>query len=199
MLNEVVKQHFGQRLGAGTEVLYLIREKPDIKEIERKIHRADIIYVGGGNTSRMMRVWRKAGVDIALNQAYRNGKVLSGISAGAICWFRWGNSDSRKFSSPDEGLIRVSGLGLIKALFCPHYDVEKDRKPSLKILMKKVPGIAIAVDNCCAIEIIDDRYRIISSKHSANAYRVYWSNGSYYEEIIEKKEKFEPLSALLKK
>ena len=196
---EVVKQHFGYRLGVNTDVLYLLREKPDIKEIRQKVNKADIIYVSGGNTSRMMRAWRKAGVDILLNQAYEKGKVLSGISAGAICWFRWGNSDSRKFTTPDAGLVRVSGMGLINALFCPHYDFEEDRKPRLKSMMKKVPGIAIAVDNCCAIEIIADKYRIISSKPSANAYKVYWSRGDFHEEVIEKKEAFEPLAFLLKK
>ena len=196
---EAVKKHFGERLGANTDVLYLIRERPAQKEIEGKILGSDIIYVGGGNTSRMMRIWRQSGVDRILNQAYEKGKVLSGISAGAICWFRWGNSDSRILTNPDAALIRVTGLGLVNALFCPHYDFEKNRKPNLKKMMQKVPGIAIAVDNCCAIEILDDKYRIISSKSSANAYRVYWSRGRFFEETIKKKEAFTPVMDLLKK
>jgi dipeptidase E len=196
---EAVKEHFGKRLSAKTDVLYLLREKSDKREIERKILRADIIYVGGGNTFRMMRAWRKTGADILLKQAYENGKVLSGISAGAICWFRWGNSDSRRGNNPDADLIRVSGLGLINALFCPHYDFEEDRKPDLRIMMKKTPGIAIAAENCCAIEILDDTYRIIFSKPSANAYKVYWSKGEFFEELIQKKEEFEPLETLLRK
>jgi dipeptidase E len=196
---ELIKQHFGQRLGISTGVLYLITEKPDKEEIERRILEADIIYVGGGNTYRMMRVWRKSGADTVLKQAYEKGKVLSGISAGAICWFRWGNSDSRMFKNPDADLIRVTGLGLISALFCPHYDFEEGRKPALKRMMRKIPGIAVAVDNCCAIEIIDNEYRIISSKPSANAYKVYWSKGDFFEELIEKKNEFEPLTGLLKK
>ena len=84
-------------------------------------------------------------------------------------------------------------------LFCPHYDVEKDRKPDLKRLMKKTSGVAIAVDNCCAIEIIDNKYRIISSKKTANAYKVYWKKGKYYEEVIEKTIALLPLGGLLQK
>jgi len=196
---EAVKKHFGERLGTSTDVLYLIRERPAKKEIEGKILRSDIIYVGGGNTSRMMRIWRSSGTDQILRQAYEEGKVLSGISAGAICWFRWGNSDSRILANPDADLIRVTGLGLVNALFCPHYDVEKNRKPNLKKMMQKVSGVAIAVDNCWAIEILGDKYRIISSKSSANAYKVYWSRGRIFEEIIKEKKEFEPLINLLKK
>jgi len=196
---EAIVEHFGNRLGCKTDVLYLIKEKPIIEEIEEKILGSDIIYVGGGNTLKMMRSWRQSGVDRILYQAYEKGIVLSGLSAGAICWFRWGNSDSRRFTNPDADLIRVTGLGLINALYCPHYNVEKDRKPDLKKLMYKVSGIAIAVDNCCAVEVIDDKYRIISSKPSANAYKVCWSKGQFFEEIIEKKNEFEPLTELLKK
>jgi len=196
---EAVKKHFGGRLGTNTDVLYLIRERPAQQEIERKILGSDIIYVGGGDTSKMMRIWQQSGVDKILNQAYEKGKVLSGISAGAICWFRWGNSDSRILTNPDADLTRVTGLGLVNALFCPHYDFEKDRKPKLKKMMQKVPGVAIAVDNCCAIEILDDKYRIISSKSSANAYRVYWSRGRFFEEIVKKEKEFEPLVSLLRK
>ena len=131
--------------------------------------------------------------------ACNKGIVLSGLSAGAICWFKYGNSDSRRFNNPKANSIRVGGLNLISALFCPHYDVEKERKPDLKKLMRKTSGVAIAVDNCCAVEIIDKKYRVISSKTTANAYKVYWKKGKYFENIISKSEDFSPLSSLLKK
>ena len=146
-----------------------------------------------------MRIWRQYGLDSILCQAHEKGIVLSGLSAGSICWFRWGNSNSRRFANPGADLIKVTGLGFVNTLYCPHYDVEKDRKPDLKKLMHKTSGIAIAVDNCCAVEIIDNKYRIISSKPTANAYRVYWSKGRFFEEIIKKKEEFEPIKILLKK
>lgn len=196
---ETVKKHFGNNLGCKTDVLYLINKNLSKKEIEKKVFGSDIIYVGGGNTLNMMKVWRENGVDKILKQAYEKGIVLSGLSAGSICWFKYGSSDSRKSINPKADLIKVSGLGLINALHCPHYDFEKDRKPDLKKMTRKTSGVAIAIDNCCAIEIIDDKYKIISSKPSANAYKVYWKASKYYEEVIKKDKELKPLKDLLRK
>lgn len=196
---EIVKKYFGKKLGCKVDVLYLIKEKPSRKEIEKKVFGSDIVYVGGGDTLKMMQVWKKNGVDKILKQAHEKGIVLSGLSAGSICWFKWGNSDSKKLANPNADSIKVSGLGFINALHCPHYDIEKNRKVDLKKMMKKTSGVAIAIDNCCAIEIINDEYRIISSKPSAKAYKVYWKGGKYYEEIIKKEKDFKLLKDLLKK
>ncbi len=147
----------------------------------------------------MMKVWRKLGVDLALEEAYKRGIVLSGVSAGAICWFKYGSSDSRKFANPDAGLIKISGLNFINALCCPHYNAEEDRRPHLKELMKKTSGVAIALDNCCALEIVDDKYRVITSRSDANAYKVYYRKGQFHEEVIEKKNDFSPIESLLAK
>lgn len=196
---EVIKQHFGQRLGCKTDVLYLTKNKPGKKIIEDKILSADIIYVGGGDTLKMMKIWRKNGVDKLIKKAYEKGVVLSGLSAGSICWFKWGSSDSRRMAIPDADLIKVSGLGLINALHCPHYDFDKTRKPDLKKRMAKTPGVAIAIDNCCAMEIVDGKYRIIDAKLSANSYKVYWKHNKYHAEVIRKEKGFKPLKELLKK
>lgn len=194
---KTVEAHFG-RLGCKIDALNLLKDKLSKKEIEKKILGSDIIYVGGGNTLKMMKIWRKSGIDKILLKAHKKGVVMSGLSAGSICWFKYGNSDSRKFSNPEAGLIKVRGLGLIEALHCPHYNVEKFRKSDLKEMMKKTSGVAIALDNCCAIEIVDDSYRIISSKKGANGYKVYWKAGKYHEEMI-KKGGHKPLKELLSK
>jgi len=194
---DVVREHFGERLGCETDVLYLLKKDLDKAEIEERILSSDIVYVGSGNTLKMMRVWKNKGIDEILKQACEQGVVLSGLSAGAICWFRHGNSDSRKFADPDADLIKVSGLGLIDALHCPHYDIEKDRKSHLKQVMLETPGVSIAMDDCCALEIIDDNYRVVCTKPTANVYKTYWKAGEYYEEIIEKAVELKPLSDLL--
>lgn len=181
---KVVKKYFGSKLGCVVNVLYLINKKLDKKEIEKKILNSDIIYVGGGNTLKMLTIWRRRGVDKILKKAYKKGIVLSGISAGAICWFKLGNSDSRKFNNKKAGFIKIKGLGLINALCCPHYNAEKGRKKSLKIMMKKIKIPGIALDNCAALKIVDDRIEVISSKRGAGAYRVYWKKGKYFEERI---------------
>lgn len=196
---ETVKKYFGQKLGCKIDVLRLTKGGLSKEQIRKQVLSADIVYVGGGNTFRMMKLWRKLGVDKILQIAYEQGVIVSGLSAGAICWFKYGNSDSRKIKNPSASLIKVSGLNLIPALLCPHYDFEKDRKPDLKKMMRKTAGVAIALDNCCAIEIVDKQYRIIASKDSANAYKVFWLKGKYHEVMIPKITGFSALAGLLKK
>jgi len=196
---EVVKKHFGKRLGCKTDVLYLIKGKLTKKQIEEKVFNSDIIYVGGGNTAKLMKVWRKKGLDKILKKAGEKGIVLSGISAGAICWCKYGLSDSRRFNNPNADFIRVSGMNLVNVTYCPHYDFEPRRKLGLKKLMQKSSGVAIALDNCSAIEIIDDKYSILKSKTKANVYRVLWNKGKFHQEIIKQRKEFRPLSEILSK
>lgn len=176
------KKQYGERLGCTVETLELYRDRPSKTEIAARIKRADIIYVGGGNTMRMMKLWRKLGVDRLLIAAAKRGAVCCGLSAGAICWFREGNSDSLKYSNPSADYCRVKTLGLVDALLCPHYDGEPERQPSLKKMMKKVPGIAIAVDEYAAVVIEGTNYRVISSKKTAKVYRVFWRKAEYVKE-----------------
>lgn len=192
----IVKKHF-TKLGCLVDVLYLIKENHTKKELENKILSADAIYVGGGNTLKMMMLWRKIGVDILLKKAHKKGIILSGLSAGSICWFTYGNSDSRKFTSGSNQLIKVKGLGLINALHCPHYDTESHRQKDLKRMMKNTFGIvAIALENCSAFEVVDDTYRILTSKASAKAYKCYWKKGTYYQEEIPIQKKFQKIELL---
>src|ERR1700756_6648 len=95
-----IQQYFGEFLKYKPDVLFLIKEQPSKEQIKKKILSADIVYVGGGNKLRMMHVWRRLGVDKLLWSAYENGTVLSGISAGSICWFDSGHSDSMSFYNP---------------------------------------------------------------------------------------------------
>lgn len=196
---EVVKKHFS-KLGCKVDALYLISGENSKKQIQNKILSSDIIYVGGGNTLKMMNLWRKLGVDKLLKTAHKKGIVLSGVSAGAICWFDYGNSDSRKFTGASDQLIKVNGLGMIHALCCPHYDFEKSHQKDLERMMKTTPKIvAIALDNCCAIEVIDNSYRILKSKKDAKAHKIFWKNGKYYKEEIEVKKNFSSLNELINK
>ncbi len=190
-------QHFTE-LGCDVAVLLLIKETPTYDTIKTMIDAADIIYVGGGNTLRMMTLWRRLGVDILLESARSRGAVLCGVSAGSICWFAHGNSDSRKDKNPAAEYIKVTALGFIPALNCPHYDTESDRKESLKKMMKRYKGIAIALEDCAAVEVVGDEYRILISQPQARAYKVYWQNGVFVEKSIEVLHDFRLLSNLLK-
>lgn len=189
---ETIKNHFGKKLGCKIDVLYLIKEKPTPKEIKEKILNVDIIYVGGGNTLKMMKLWRKNGVDKALKQAYNKGVILSGLSAGSICWFDSGHSDSMSFYHHKKWkYIKVKGLGLIKGIHCPHYDSSTlgvPRKKHFQNMIKKFGGLGIAIDNNCAIEFINGEYsKLITSKPHAGAYKIYKKSGKIISEKIEQK------------
>lgn len=194
---DIVKKHFGDDLGCKVDILLLVNQKQNMKKVKEQILSSDIIYVGGGNTYYMMRMWRKYGIDELLLEAYDKNIVLSGLSAGSICWFKYGHSDSRKSNDQNAPYIKVSGLGIIPVLHCPHFDVETKRKTDIKQFMKKTGGVCIAIDNCCALEVVDDKYKIISSKKTANAYKIYWKSKKYYQELIEKRNDFLPLDYLV--
>ena len=195
----LVEKHFTKLGFRSVTPLYLSDKSLGKDEIEKIILSHDAIYVGGGNTLRMMTIWRKKGVDEILRRAYQKGIVLAGISAGSICWFNCGNSDSRKFTNGSNKLIKVTGLGLIDALHCPHYDAEPHRQADLKRMTRRTHGVAIALDNCAALEIVDGTYRIITSKPTAKARKVYWKNGEYIVEDIAENASFADIDALTKK
>lgn len=139
-------QVYGEKLGCPVDVLRLITEKPSHKEIAEKIRAADVIYVGGGNTLMMMNKWRRLGVDKLLIEAHKRGTVLAGVSAGAICWYEWGVSDSRQFYDKNSHeYIRVRGLGLRKGLCCPHFGsslYDKGfRMEGLRKILKRYPKL----------------------------------------------------------
>jgi dipeptidase E len=112
---------YGEMLGCKTETLLLLNGELTEKEIEEKIVSADIIYVGGGDTGKMLSEWKKHRVDEYLKLAYDKGTILTGLSAGSICWFSYGHSE---ISVDPIEFIRLEALGLINAVHCPHYNEE---------------------------------------------------------------------------
>lgn len=143
---------YQNKLGCRTDHLRLFGKHSDRERMEEKILSADLIYVGGGNTLRMMKLWRKLGTDQVLAQAGKQGTILSGISAGAICWHAYGHSDSQAFSadSKEWAYIRVQGMGLLPGTFCPHLDKENRHEPFVSMIRKK-GGLGIACDNNAAV------------------------------------------------
>ena len=188
-----VDEYFGKKHGCTVDSLLLVKNKYTEKEMSQKVEWSDIVYVGGGNSLKLMNKWRATGFDKILEQHYRKGKLMYGLSAGSICWFEYGGSFAKRFSNTEASLIRVKGMGFIKYVNCPHYDMASEgqtgRKQQFKELLKKYKGIGIANDECCAIEIKDNKYRIIRSKETAKAYKVYWKNKEFHEiELINTNE-----------
>ncbi|MGA7921702.1 MAG: peptidase E [Candidatus Acidiferrales bacterium] len=196
-----VQEYFGKFLKCKTDVLFLIKEQPSRENIQRKISSADIIYVGGGNTLLMMRLWRRLGVDKLLKAAYDNGTVLAGISAGSICWFDSGHSDSMSFYHPQKWkYINVRGLGFLKGIHCPHYNSMTrgvPRRRHFRDMICKAGGIGIAIENNCAIEFVNGQYfRVLSARSYAHAYRVRKTLGKVVAEKIRQQKKLAPIELL---
>ena len=112
------------------------------EELDEKILGQDIVFVGGGNTKSMLAVWRDWNLDVILKKAYNNGIIMSGVSAGAICWFEKGITDSYA-----KSLEILNCLGFIKGIACPHFDEEKEREPYVHDLLKQE-----IIDSCICIE-----------------------------------------------
>lgn len=153
----------------GAEPSHLNLFRPPSRNLEKIIFDQDIIFVGGGNTFNMLALWRAWGLDIILKDAYRNGIILSGISAGAICWFEYGLTDSF-----GEGYEALPCLGLLKGSCCPHYDGEADRQSRYQELINKnaMPE-GLALDDGAAALFINEKFdRVITSSPSKKIYQI---------------------------
>ena len=146
--------------------LDFFKRTPDLKEL---IKHQDIIFVGGGNTKSMLAVWKDWGLDLILKEAYERGVIMCGVSAGAICWFEEGVTDSWS-----EELKVMDCLGFVKGVCCPHYDEEPQRRPSLsKFLKDGVVQSCHAVDGGCALHIEnEEEYKAVVFAKDKNAYLV---------------------------
>ncbi len=196
---ETFEACYGQHFGCQTRTLKLIQNPPAFEKMSALVLDSDLIYVGGGNTYRMMKIWRRLGLDTVLAEAASRGIVLSGLSAGAICWFKYGHSDSRAFSSSAAwDYIRVSGLGFINAVYCPHYHHE-GREDSFLAMIAKRGGIGIACDNNAAIEIVGDHYRVLTSAVNAKAYKFFKRNGRAIVTELPQGSEYIPLGDLLRR
>ena len=168
----VIKEIY-TKLGCRVSNLDIINNNFNKEMLEEIVFDTDIIYVGGGNTRFMLEKWRECGLDNILKQAYEKNIVLSGLSAGSYCWFKY-NYDL------------IEGLGLIDAINCVHYEIknEESKNKFYKVVIKK-NMIGYAIDNCVALKFIDDKVSVIKSDNKKNAYKVECLDGKIVEKVIE--------------
>ena len=142
----------------------------------------DGIVCSGGNTLNQQAIWKAQGIDAILRQAWDRGIVLGGASAGSLCWFEEGTTDSR----PKE-LSKVECLGFIKGSHSPHYDAEPGRRPLYQKLIasgQMKPGYAC--DNDAGIYFEDDAAkRVVSTRPTAKVYYVSVEGGKIAEKVLE--------------
>jgi peptidase E len=154
-------------LGCVTSHLtFFRRTPPDLRSI---VLAQDIVHVDGGNTRTMLAVWRDWGLDDVLREAYARGVVLCGSSAGSICWFEDGITDS-----VDGELGPIRGIGLLSGSHCPHYDAEPGRRPAYRqFVAGRAVSPGVAADDGVALHYVDENLAsVVSSRPSAAAYRV---------------------------
>jgi len=140
------------------------------EEIDRLILDQDVVYVGGGNRANLLAIWRVHGLDAILRTAWASGVLMAGVSAGPICWFQAGVTDS---FGPELAAFD-GGLGLLPGSFCPHYDSEPARRPTFRSLIAegRLPD-GWAADDEAAVHIIGTELaEVVSSRPEARAYRL---------------------------
>ena len=142
----------------------------------------DGIVCSGGNTLNQQAIWKAQGIDVVLREAWDRGIVLGGASAGSLCWFDEGTTDSR----PKE-LSIVKCLGFIKGSHSPHYDAEAGRRPLYQKLISSgqmQPGYAC--DNDAGIYFEDNTVkRVVSTRAGAKCYYVSMVEGQINERVLE--------------
>jgi dipeptidase E len=169
-----------KRLGARPSHLSLFNQP--LEPLRSFVLRHDAIYVGGGNTRNMLVLWRAWALDRILRAAYEAGVVLAGSSAGALCWFSAGVTDSYPGRFQE-----LSCLGWLRGSFCPHYDSEAKRKPVYRRLVRSgtLAG-GYAADDNVGLHYIGERLtHIVSSRPKARAYRLVRRGGRAVEEAVD--------------
>ena len=137
-------------------------------ELATFIAEQDVIYVGGGDTANLLVLWRRHGLDTILRDAWSRGAVLAGVSAGMLCWFSGGITDSFGGLEP-----LADGLRLIEATACPHYDGEPGRRPAYHHAIAQGMQAGYAADDGAALHFRGSTFaEAVSSKPGACAYRV---------------------------
>ena len=155
------------RFGVSVDVLRFFRRTPE--DLRAYLFAFDVVHVGGGNTRSMLAVWKHWGFDAVLREAWERGILLCGSSAGSICWFEHGLTDSVAGE-----LTAMPCLGVLPGSNCPHYDGEKDRRPSYQRLIGAggIPD-GIACDDGVGLHFRGTELaQTISSRPGARAFRV---------------------------
>lgn len=186
-----------EHLGCHVNSLRLLHTHLSKENLRLKILNADIIYVGGGNTKQMISIWKKLDVDQYLREAYEHGIIMSGLSAGSMCWFEKGHSDSDTTVCDEKNpYSMVDTLGWFPLFVCPHHN-EDTRAEDFDQKILKNNRIGLALENQCAIEICDDKFRIHQSTDHVNAYKIHTKNGIVRREKLDCSTEYKPLETLI--
>jgi peptidase E len=167
--SEAMLVRFYERFGSRAEASHAVFHSWPRADLREHVLAQDVVYVGGGNTANMLAIWRVHGFDRVLREAWEAGVLLAGWSAGMICWYEAGVTDS--FGPQLEGMR--DGLGFLPGSACPHYDGEERRRPVYTGLVREGFPAGIAADDGVALVYVGTELReVVSCREGATAYRV---------------------------
>ena len=152
------------------------------QDLEPFIAQQDVLYFCGGNTRNALALWHEWKLEPLLRAAYERGAVLAGLSAGAICWFEQGSTDS---IGRELGVLEC--LGWLKSSMTPHYDGEAQRRPWLhKSILEQRIQAGFAADDGAALHFVNENLeQVISSRVEARGYRIELQAGEVLETPLE--------------
>jgi len=150
------------------------------EDIEEKILSQDVVYVGGGNTKSMLAVWRDWNLHLILKKAYDKGIIMSGVSAGAICWFEKGITDSYA-----KKLEILDCLGFVRGIACPHFDEEKEREPYVNDLIKNdIINSCICIEGYSALHINQNGFKTINFGDNKQCFKLFKQDSKIIKKIF---------------
>ena len=181
--SEVVVNYYARIPAHRAERSHLMLFNRTVSDLRSFLLDQDVIWVGGGNTANMLAIWRVHGVDEILSEARDAGIVLTGGSAGSLCWYECGTTDS--FNLYELAPLK-DGLGFIPGSHCPHYDGEEQRRPLYHSLIASGFPSGIAIDDDAAVRYDGtDIAEVVSARGGATAYRVELEGGEVKETPFE--------------
>ena len=155
------------------EVALIVYGEMDREHIQAKVDKADMLYIGGGDTLFMLEKWQQTGLYQMIINAYNQGKIIVGLSAGAICWFNKMYTDYEIMRGQSADYVVKDGIGILDGMMCPHYN-ERVEDFDKAFVDSDFP-YAYAVENDCAVEFIDGEFsKVISA--GGKAYKITKNN-----------------------
>lgn len=175
-----------QAVGATVSLLHRYNDVPDQSELQEKVDGSDIIYVPGGSTKHALEQWKAHGIDHMLSDAMQKGKVITGMSAGALAWFKEGLTDSDHYTTQEGDVWEfdsLEGMGHIDAFMTPHFnssrtpDGRKRSEHFIAALAKKSeqsgrPEFGLGIDNNAGLLAVDGLIRIVATKPTSSIHVV---------------------------
>lgn len=163
------------------EVALIVYGEMNVERIASKIENANCIYVGGGDTVFMLEKWKQTGIDKLLIKAYNDGKIICGLSAGAICWFTDMYTDYEIMRGKSADYVLKKGLGLLEGTMCPHFNERE--KDFCRAMVDNDIKSAYAVENDSALYFVDGKLKS-SISSGGKSYLLENNNGSIIKREI---------------